>query len=58
LALLLIAGMGKGMSSNSLAMLSLRSGEVINRVEIGDGQEASLSVSSRAVVVVSPFAPV
>lgn len=58
LALLLIAGLEKEMSSFSLAMLSLRTGEVIKRVEIGDGQEAALSVSSKAVVVVSPFAPV
>jgi hypothetical protein len=53
LILLLIAGLGKGMSSYSLAMLSLRTGEVVKRVDIGNGQEAALSVSSRAVVVVS-----
>jgi hypothetical protein len=53
LVLLLLAGLGKGMSSYSLAMLSLRTGEVVKRVEIGNGQEAALSVSGRAVVVVS-----
>jgi hypothetical protein len=53
LMLLLIAGPVKGMSSYSLAMLSLRTGEVVKRVDIGYGQEAALSVSSKAVVVVS-----
>jgi hypothetical protein len=53
LILLLIAGTGKGLSSFSLVMLSLISGEVVKRVEAGSGQEAGLSVSSRAVVVVS-----
>ena len=53
LVLLLIAGLGKGMSSYSLAMLSLRTGEVVRRVDIGSGQEAALSVSGKAVVVVS-----
>lgn len=53
LVLLLVAGLGKGMSSYSLAMLSLRTGEVVKRVDIGNGQEAALSVSSKAVVVVS-----
>ena len=53
LVLLLVAGLGKGMSSYSLAMLSLRTGEVVKRVDTGNGQEAALSVSSRAVVVVS-----
>jgi hypothetical protein len=51
--LLLIADPGKGMSSCSLAMLSLWTGEVVKWVDIGNGQEAALSVSSRAVVVVS-----
>jgi len=51
--LLLVAGLGKGMSSYSLALLSLRTGEVIKRVDIGNGQEAALSVSGKAVVVVS-----
>jgi hypothetical protein len=53
LVLLLVAGLGKGMSSYSLTMLSLRTGEVVKRVVIGNGQEADLSVSNRAVVVVS-----
>jgi hypothetical protein len=53
LVLLLIAGLGKGMSSYSLAMLGLRTGEVVKRVDVGNGQEAALSVSSKAVVVVS-----
>jgi hypothetical protein len=53
MVLLLIAGLGKGMSSYSLAILSLRTGEVVKRVDIGNGQEAALSVSGKAVVVVS-----
>jgi len=53
MVLLLIAGLGKGTSSYSLAMLSLRTGDVVKRVDIGNGQEASLSVSSRTVIVVS-----
>ena len=51
--LFLVAGLGKGMSSYSLAMLSLRTGDVVKRVDIGNGQEAVLSVSGKAVVVVS-----
>jgi hypothetical protein len=53
MVLMLVAGLGKGTSNYSLAMLSLRTGEVVKRVDIGNGQEAALSVSSKAVVVVS-----
>lgn len=57
LVLLLLAAAGKVLSSYSLAMLSLRTGEVVKRVEIGNGQDASLSTSRNAVVVVSLFPP-
>ena len=53
LVMLLVAGLGKGMSSYSLAMLDLKSGEVVKRVDIGNGQDAAFSVSGKAVVVVS-----
>jgi hypothetical protein len=53
LVILLIAELGKRMSTYSLAMLGTRTGEAVKRVDIGSGQEATLSVSGKAVVVVS-----
>ena len=49
---LLLLESGKGMSSFSLAMLDLKSGEVIMRTDVGNGEEAELSVSKRAIIVV------
>ena len=53
MVLLLLAGSGKGMSSFSLAMLDLRSGEVIKRIDVGHGDGAGFCASKKAIVVVS-----
>jgi hypothetical protein len=51
-ALLLLSRHGKGTSDFSLAILSLKSGEVVKRVDVGSGTAGSMSVSSRAIVIV------
>ena len=50
---LLLLKSGKGMSSFSLAMLDLRSGEVIKRIDVGHGDGAGFCASKKAIVVVS-----
>lgn len=57
MAILLLSGLaGKGGSSTySIALLNLSSGEMDKRVDVGSGTAASLSISSKAVVVVRPL---
>jgi len=57
MAVLLLSGLaGKGgLSTYSIALLNLTTGEMDKRVDVGSGTAASLSISSKAVVVVCPL---
>lgn len=57
MAVLLLSGLaGKGgLTTYSIALLNLTTGEMDKRVDVGSGTAASLSLSSRAVVVVCPL---